>query len=105
MSDLTELQDLQRGYDLLYWKEKDNYKDLRHIQLHMNKMMGKIASITEPYEHGENNNLDILQKDIIPDLLIYALHLAIKHYKYPADMEKAYRSRLSRNIKMREKLE
>ena len=105
MSNIIELLDTQKGYDLLYWKEKDKYKDLRHIQLHLNKMLGKISEITEPYEHGENNSLDIIQKDIIPDLLIYTLHLAVRHYNYSGELEKAYRNRLSRNIRKREKLE
>lgn len=104
MTDINELIDMQKGYDLLYWNEKNKHKDLRHLQLHLNKMLGKISNITEPFEHGELKGFNELESDIIPDLLIYALHLAHNHYKYSADLEKAYRNRLSRNIRSHENL-
>ena len=101
MTDFDDLQETQKGYDLIYWKEKDKWKDLRHVLLHLNKLTGKIANVVEPYEHNDYQSTKELEDNCIPDLLIYAMHLA---RMWDINLEKKYKKRLSSNIKSREKL-
>lgn len=91
---LEHLVTLQRAYENAgNWVKMPGIEDLRHVQHHLTKLLGKIATITEAYEHLDSQSTDeerailfaeinrkygeLMQK-MPPDLLIYAMHFAIR---------------------------
>lgn len=95
---VENLIEVQRNYEKAgYWIDFKPLDDLRHVQHHLTKLLGKIAQITEPFEHltMEGDEMTMEEKDklaseinerfedlikVMPaDLLIYAMHFAIKH--------------------------
>ena len=83
--------------------EKENWvvgKDVigktRHITLHIGKLIGKIAEVAERREHNTDPDLSLLKKEVIPDLLIYALQLS---NLYKIDLQTVFFQRLEHNKK------
>ena len=98
-NDLT-LKELSR--ELIEF-EKDNWligndviKKTRHISLHLGKLLGKISEVTERREHDFEPDLSLLKKEVIPDLLIYALQLS---NLYKINLQNAFFQRLEHNKK------
>jgi len=94
---------LQELDDILIEFEKDNWiaptslkGRTRHITLHITKLLGKLAAISEKWEHGFDDEAAVIEiKDgIAPDLLGYALMLARIHN---FDLEAAFLERLEAN--------
>lgn len=75
---------LQRQYDVDMWDiSEPAFANLRHIQLHLSKSVGKIAGIVEPLDHKiyDGTIPDVaLAKDelgpILADLVIHAAQIA-----------------------------
>jgi hypothetical protein len=75
--DLQELQKIQADYDTHYWEvDQSDMEKIRHITLHVGKLMGKLASYCEVAEHGKELPTDQIQNEVIPDLMVYAAQLA-----------------------------
>jgi len=68
----------------------------RHITLHMAKLMGKLGTVTEGWEHNFEMDLTQLKTEVIPDLLYYAIALAKVH---GVNLEEAFLNRLEMNKK------
>lgn len=67
-------------------------EDLRHVLLHLTKLTGKLATVIERAEDtGELSDLDLIREEVVPDLLLWAVHLAAS---LDVDLEEAFRQRL-----------
>jgi hypothetical protein len=73
---LSEVQAAQAAYDADNWTHQPGPETICHSERHIGKLMGKIATVAEMYDHGESPNLSQLDSEVIPDLLIYAARLA-----------------------------
>jgi hypothetical protein len=49
---------------------------LAHQCFHLGKLVGKVAAVCEAREHGTQSTTDQIKREVIPDLIIYALQLA-----------------------------
>lgn len=66
--------------------------DLRHVHLHLSKLVGKLATPIElGDDSGELGDLSTVRDEVIPDLLLWAIHLA---NSLDVDLESAYRRRV-----------
>ncbi len=95
--DLQELQKLQEAYDAKYYDARhavDELSCVRHVTLHLGKLLGKISGFIEVKEHGTESSSRAVQTEVIPDLLFWALHLA---NRYHLNLEEVYQNRLSQN--------
>lgn len=92
---LQELQEQQKYFDEEYYDHYDSLlQDVRHVDLHLGKLLGKISSYVEPGEHGALPSDRIIKEEVIPDLLFWALHLA---NTYELNLEQSYQARLAQN--------
>ncbi len=94
---VKELQTLQRVYDAEYYDARhavDELSCVRHVTLHLGKLLGKISSFAEVKEHGTDSSSGMIQTEVIPDLLFWALHLA---NRYNLNLEEVYQARLAQN--------
>lgn len=74
--DTKKLQAIQQDYDNEYWEVNySEFEKIRHITLHIWKLMGKLSAYCERKEHGVDQTQDVLKDEIIPDLLVYAAQL------------------------------
>lgn len=73
---LREVQDIQAAYDADFWSHQPGPETICHSERHIGKLMGKIATVAETYDHGETPDLSQLDDEVIPDLLIFAARLA-----------------------------
>ncbi len=76
---LAELQVAQAAYDQDHWDHEPGAPTVVHSALHLAKTVGKMAAIAEVLDHdGEHGEPDFtaLDREVIPDLLIYAARLA-----------------------------
>lgn len=73
---LREVQDAQAAYDANFWAHQPGPDTICHSERHIGKLMGKIATVAEMYDHGEAPDLAQLDEEVIPDLLIFAARLA-----------------------------
>lgn len=73
---LNEVQSLQADYDKRFWGHNAGKETICHSERHIAKLLGKLATAAEIYDHGEEPDLSQLDEEIIPDLLIYAARLA-----------------------------
>jgi hypothetical protein len=99
-ANINGLVRLQQEYEQQgYWVKMKTIEDLRHVQNHLTKLLGKIAQITEPYEHIEQylsgnadptfdredemrklqDSYDKLMETMPADLLIYSLHFTVRN--------------------------
>lgn len=73
---LSEVQAAQAAYDLDHWAHQPGQETICHSERHIGKLMGKIATVAEMYDHDEIPDLSQLDNEVIPDLLIFAARLA-----------------------------
>jgi len=94
---IRNIQQFQEEYDDQYWEhDRTIHENINHVEHHLGKMIGKIATWTEAVEHGNNPSLDQLKNEVTPDLLFWALHLA---NLFALDIEEVYQKRLEDNIR------
>ncbi len=94
--ELQQLQHKQDEYDKEYWQHNaSQLEKIRHITLHLGKLLGKLSTYCEKEEHGGNYPTTQIEREVIPDLLVYCLQLA---NILGIDAEKAYEQRLVENI-------
>lgn len=74
--DLNDLQRVQRLFDEHNWHHQPGFDSIRHVTLHMGKLLGKLATHCEAVEHGEQPDTRIIDEEVIPDLIHNALRLA-----------------------------
>lgn len=95
--DIKDLQNKQAEYDSQYWQHNGSeLEKIRHITLHIGKLLGKLSTYCERQEHGENHPTTQIQEEVIPDLQVYSLQLA---NLLGVDVGERYVSRLEENIK------
>lgn len=87
---LQEVQAIQAEYDAENWVHEPGAATISHSERHIGKLMGKIATIAEQYDHGDSPDLTVLNVEIIPDLLIFAARLANDRH---IDLEQAFNKR------------
>jgi len=94
-STLKELEDRLVEFEVDNWvAPRDIQSVTRHITQHLAKLMGKLGTVTEKWEHGFEADLSQVKDEVIPDLLYYALNLAHTH---GVDLEAAFEKRLGVN--------
>jgi NTP pyrophosphatase (non-canonical NTP hydrolase) len=92
---IEELSEILLDFEKENWvAPRDKKSVTRHITQHMAKLMGKLGTITEKWEHGFEADLAPLKEEVIPDLLYYALNLSMVH---SIDLESAFLKRLKIN--------
>lgn len=75
--ELKQLQQKQDEYDKVYWQHNaSQLEKIRHISLHMGKLLGKLSTYCEGEEHGRSFPTRVIEKEVVPDLLVYSLQLA-----------------------------
>lgn len=75
--DTKELQQKQGEYDAKYWEHNGSQLEkIRHITLHMGKLLGKLSTYCEHQEHKKDHPTTQIHNEVIPDLLVYASQLA-----------------------------
>ena len=96
--DTKDLQQRQAEYDTNYWEHNaSELEKIRHITLHVGKLLGKLATYCERQEHGENYSPDQIRDEVVPDLVVYASQLA--NLLDVEDIGDKYLSRLEENIR------
>lgn len=98
MTAVTDLQAVQRAYDREHWHHDNQEKmeQIRHVEHHLAKALGKLAAIVESWEHGHDPDCTALDKEIIPDLMAHSLRLANLR---GLNVEDAFFERLVDNIR------
>ena len=97
MKTIKELDEALVEFEKDYWVAPKTRKGkTRHILLHMTKMLGKLGTVVEKWEHGHEAEEDIIAKEVVPDMFIYALMLAREE---GVDLEKVFLDRLEMNKK------
>ena len=92
-----DLQKHQKKYDEKYWQHgQGELENIRHITLHIGKLIGKLSVYCEQQEHGVNYPVDQIRDEVIPDLLMHSLRLA---NITDVDAINKYFSRLEENIR------
>jgi len=95
--ELEDLQSKQAEYDRKYWQHNTSeLEKIRHITLHVGKLLGKLSSYCEKQEHGVNYSTNQIRDEVTPDLLVYSLQLA---NLLGINLEGKYLNRLEENIK------
>jgi len=75
--DTKEIQKMQEEHDKHHWQRNESkLEKVRHITLHMGKLLGKLATYCEQQEHGINHPDSQIRNEVIPDLQVYAAQLA-----------------------------
>lgn len=96
---LKELQKVQKKFDeefLTYPNNQNEIEKIRHLTLHLGKLLGKISTFCEASEHNRHTNKNQIKNEVMPDLLFYSLQLA---NLYHLDLEKYYIKRLEEDKK------
>ena len=89
--DTKELQRLQAEYDRKYWEHNGSeLEKIRHITLHVGKLLGKLSTFCEQREHGIDYDDTQLKREVTPDLQVYAAQLA---NLFGIDLEESYVNR------------
>ena len=95
--DIKDLQQKQAEYDNGYWERKESeLEKIRHITLHVGKLLGKLSTYCERQEHRENYPTTQIRDEVIGDLVVHSLQLA---NLLGVDAGERYVSRLEENIK------
>lgn len=73
-----KLQQQQAEFDAKYWNQDDpsTFENIRHLTLHVGKLLGRLSSYCEAKEHEKGYPDDQLKDEVIPDMLSYALQLS-----------------------------
>lgn len=93
-----KLQQKQADYDANYWEHDgfSTFENIRHLTLHVGKLVGKLSSYCEAKEHQKSHPDEQLKNEVIPDLLGYALQLS---NWLEQDLSKLYAQRIKENKK------
>ncbi len=69
---------MQKEFDDAYWDHEGygQFENIRHLALHMGKLLGKLTDYCETMEHSKDTPIDKVRDEVIPDLLWYALQLS-----------------------------
>jgi len=91
--DIKEFLEIQREFDKKYLEHKNLPvpEQIRHITLHIGKMIGKFSTYCEQQEHGVSYDLTQIINEAIPDLLMHSLRLS---NLLNEDLEELYKDRL-----------
>ena len=74
--DIDEFQKRQVEYDKLYWQHNaSDLEKIRHITLHVGKLLGKLSTYCEQQEHGVDHSTEQIVGEVIPDLQFYSFQL------------------------------
>jgi sulfopyruvate decarboxylase TPP-binding subunit len=93
--ELKELLIKQAEYDSKYWEHRGSELEaIRHITLHLGKALGKLATYCEAREHNRDCSTEQIKREVIPDLMIYALQLS---NLLGVKIDQEYVNRLDRN--------
>jgi NTP pyrophosphatase (non-canonical NTP hydrolase) len=96
--DTKEIQKIQAEYDQLYWQHNNpEFEKIRHITLHITKLLGKLAEYCEKTEHGDVIDKIKVKEQVIPDLLFYSAQLS---NLLELDLGDAYMKRIEENKKI-----
>lgn len=92
--EIKELQQIQKDFDRTYWHHinNPNPEQIRHITLHLGKLLGKLSVYCEQQEHEINYSDEQIRREVIPDLLSHSLRLS---NLLGEDAEQLYRNRLN----------
>lgn len=72
-----EIQKIQEEYDQLYWQHNTpEFEKIRHITLHISKLLGKLGEYCEKTEHGDIVDKIKIKEQVIPDLVFYSAQLS-----------------------------
>ena len=75
--DIKDIQKRQAAYDEKGWQHSgDELVHLRHVTLHLGKLLGEMSAYCEAREHDREASIDKIQTAVIPDLIMHALRLA-----------------------------
>ena len=75
--EIKELQKFQAEMDKKYWDHEGTIDEsIRHITLHLGKLLGKLAAYCEEVDHGKKTSQEIIRNEVVPDLLMHSLRLA-----------------------------
>lgn len=92
---LKELAVILEDFEKDNWvAPRDEKSVTRHLTQHIGKLIGKLSTVTEKWEHGFEIDEKPIKDEVIPDLLYYALSLA---RNYNVDLEKSFIERLKIN--------
>ena len=73
---IDDLQKIQAEYDKQYWQHNSSkLEKIRHITLHMGKLLGKLSSYCEKQEHSIDHSTEQIEKEVVPDLMFYSFQL------------------------------
>ena len=93
---LKEIQQIQKDYDIKYFLHLAPEKEcVRHITLHIGKLLGKLATYCEAFEDDRKPDNAQIKDEVVPDLLVWALGLA---NLYNLDLEEKFLERHKSNI-------
>jgi hypothetical protein len=94
--ELRDLQKIQSKYDESFWQHNGTQLEkIRHITLHLGKLLGKLSTYCERHEHNEAFDADQIVSEVIPDLLMYSFQLSNSFGVDPGDL---YLKRLNENV-------
>lgn len=95
--DTKEIEQKQQEYDQQYWQHNGSeLEKIRHITLHLGKLLGKLSAYCEQQEHAIKFPTTTIKTDVIPDLIFYAAQLG---NLLEVDLGQAYENRLENNKK------
>lgn len=94
---IKELDRISVEFEKEYWVAPSTRKGkTRHILLHMTKMLGKLATVIEKWEHGLEVEEKVIREEVIADMFMYSLMLAREEN---VDLEEVFLNRLEMNKK------
>jgi hypothetical protein len=89
--DTKQIQKEIEEYDKIYSEHiHSELADIRHVTLHLGKLMAKLCEYCEKQEHGQEFPTTKIEHEVIPDLLIYSVRLA---NRFNIDISKAFKER------------
>lgn len=92
---IEELHQILVEFEKENWVAPDDHKSVvRHLAQHIGKLIGKLSTVTEKWEHGFEADEATIKTEVIPDLLYYALSLA---NTYKINLEDSFANRLEMN--------
>lgn len=92
--ELSELIALQAKHQKEFGLEEDQLEAIRHSFEHLGKLTGKIATAIEPVRHSATLDAQLIEDEVIPDLLYWAIHLSAV---LEVDLAKTYLARLEQD--------
>ena len=94
---LKHVQRKQAEYDEKYFEHNaTRLEKVRHLTLHMGKLLGKLSAYCEVAEHGKEPSSEQIEREVVPDLLIYSMRLA---NEFGVETEESFFKRVEDNIK------